>query len=73
MMSDGQCSGKPKFEGISLSLSVANAAEARQKFEALSAGGQVLMPLGKTFYSPAFGMAKDRFGVMWMVIVPQQH
>ena len=32
-------------------------------------GGQVLMPLGKTFYSPRFGMTADRFGLMWMVIV----
>jgi PhnB protein len=29
------------------------------------------MPLGKTFFSPAFGMVADRFGVSWMVIVPQ--
>jgi PhnB protein len=28
------------------------------------------MPLGKTFFSPSFGMTKDRFGVIWMVIVP---
>jgi PhnB protein len=27
------------------------------------------MPLGKTFFSPRFGMLTDRFGVSWMVIV----
>jgi PhnB protein len=26
--------------------------------------------MGKTFFSPAFGMVADRFGVLWMVIVP---
>jgi PhnB protein len=27
------------------------------------------MPLGKTFWSPCFGMVADRFGVGWMVTV----
>jgi PhnB protein len=27
------------------------------------------MALGKTFFSPCFGMVTDRFGVSWMVIV----
>ena len=31
--------------------------------------GQTDMPLGKTFWSPCFGMVTDRFGVGWMVIV----
>ena len=48
-----------------------DAATAKQRFDALAEGGQVVMPLGKTFYSPAFGMVADRFGVMWMVIQPQ--
>ena len=30
---------------------------------------QVQMPLGKTFFSPRFGMVADKFGVGWMVIV----
>ena len=34
-------------------------------------GGQVRMPLNKTFFSPAFGMLADKFGVGWMIIVPQ--
>jgi len=71
MMSDGRCEGEPKFEGIALSLAVANDAQAAKAFNALSEGGKVVMPLGKTFYSSSFGMVNDRFGVMWMVIVPQ--
>ena len=30
------------------------------------------MPLGPTFFSPAFGMVEDRFGVLWMVAVPME-
>jgi PhnB protein len=69
MASDGRCQGKPNFQGMSLSLTVANEAEADRVFAALSAGGQVQMPLTKTFFSSRFGMAADRFGVSWMIIV----
>ncbi len=68
MASDGMASGKPAFAGVSLSLLVADAAEAERRFQALAEGGQVQMPLGKTFFSPAFGMVADRFGVSWMVV-----
>ena len=68
MASDGQCGGKPSFQGFSLSLTVANDAEAQRMFAALSDGGKVQMPLGKTFFASSFGMVVDRFGVPWMVI-----
>ncbi|MEO6022336.1 MAG: VOC family protein [Burkholderiales bacterium] len=70
MASDGYAKGKPEFKGITLSLSPATEAEAKKIFTALSDGGQVQMPLAKTFYSPCFGMLSDRFGVSWMVVVP---
>lgn len=60
MASDGHCQGQPSFQGFSLSLSAANAAEAQKLYAALADGGQVQMPLGKTFYSPCFGMLRDR-------------
>jgi PhnB protein len=69
MASDGHCAGKPSFEGFSLSLSVADESEADRRFAALAEGGEVRMPLGKTFFSPRFGMVTDRFGVGWMVLV----
>jgi PhnB protein len=69
MGSDGRCAGKPRFEGFSLSLTAANEVEADRLFGALADGGQVQMPLTKTFFSPRFGMVADRFGVPWMVIV----
>ena len=67
MASDGGCNGKPAFEGFSLSITVPDAAAANRVFNALAEGGQVQMPLGKTFWAPLFGMVADRFGVGWMV------
>src|SRR6266850_6990009 len=72
MASDGNCMGKPSFQGFSLSITARDDAEAKRLFAALSAGGQVQMPLAKTFFSTAFGMVADRFGVSWMVIVTPQ-
>ena len=69
--SDGRCLGKPSFQGFSLSLTVPSEAEAERLFAALGEGGQVQVPLTKTFFSPRFGMVADRFGVSWMVLVSQ--
>ena len=69
MASDGHCTGQTNFQGFSESLTVANEAEADRKFASLAEGGQVQMPLTKTFWSPRFGMVTDRFGVGWMVSV----
>jgi PhnB protein len=72
MASDGRCGGQSNFQGFALSLTVPNEAEADRVFAALGDGGQVQMPLAKTFFSPRFGMVADRFGVSWMVYVPAQ-
>lgn len=69
MASDGRCTGQPVFQGFSLSLAYPDVAAAARVFAALSDGGQVQMPLEKTFWSPCFGMVADRFGVSWMVTV----
>lgn len=69
MASDGCQSDGAAFAGISLALSVASPEEADAKFAALSEGGQVTMPLMKTFFSPSFGTLTDRFGVSWMIVV----
>jgi PhnB protein len=72
MASDGMDFGKPEFKGVSLSLDVTSESEAKRLFNALSQGGQVQMPIGKTFFSPCFGMVADKFGVSWMVIATQE-
>jgi PhnB protein len=69
LASDGRCQGPPSFQGFALSLTVPSETEAERRFAALLDGGQVLMPLTKTFFSPSFGMVADRFGVSWMVYV----
>ena len=71
MASDGCTQDKPKFEGFSLSLNADNEGQADSMFSALADGGEVRMPLGKTFFAKRFGMVADRFGVGWMVIVEQ--
>ena len=68
MASDG-CTSQPGFTGFSLSLALPDEAAAQKAFAALSAGGEVHMPLGKTFWSPCFGMLADKFGLGWMVTV----
>lgn len=69
MASDGRCLGQPSFQGFALSLTAADETEAERLFASLSDGGQVQMPLAKTFFASCFGMVADRFGVSWMIIV----
>lgn len=71
LMSDGRCQGKTNFQGFSLAISAPNEAEADRMFGALAEGGQVTMPMAKTFFSPRFGMLTDKFGVGWMILVAQ--
>ena len=71
LASDGRCEGRPSFQGFALSLTVVTEAEAERLFASVADGGQVQMPLTKTFFSPRFGMAADRFGVSWMILVAQ--
>jgi PhnB protein len=67
MMSDGMMQGPSEFKGVGLSITVPDEATAKKYFAALAEGGQVHMPLGRTFWSPCFGMEADKFGMMWMV------
>ena len=68
MAADGMAAGTPKFEGFSLAVTVADDTEAARRFAAVAEGGQVQMPLTKTFFSSSFGMVKDRLGVSWMIL-----
>lgn len=69
MASDGR-DETSKSVGCHFSLAVPTEADARRTFDALAVGGNVEMPIAKTFWSPCFGMVTDRFGVGWMVSVP---
>ncbi len=71
MVSDGNSTSKAVSRASVSRVGVNDAAEAERRFNALlKGGGTVVMPLGKTFWSPAFGMLEDQFGVGWMVIAP---
>lgn len=69
MGSDGDCGGRRVFVGNNFSISLATESEAEtdKLFNALSVGGQVTMPLAKTFWGAYFGMLTDKFGIQWMM------
>ncbi|MCG6158278.1 VOC family protein [Rubinisphaera margarita] len=71
MASDG-CEASSGFAGFSLSLALPTKAEVDRAFAGLSEGGQVTMPLGKTFWSSHFGMVTDKFGIGWMVALLEE-
>jgi PhnB protein len=73
MASDGDCRGQANFAGISLTLSVADPAEADRLFGALQEQGHVQMSMAQTFFAKRFGMVADKFGVSWMVIAPAEN
>jgi PhnB protein len=54
-------------DNILLGIETENDSLVDEIFAKLSAGGTVIMPLGKTFFSPKFGMLADKFGIKWMV------
>jgi PhnB protein len=63
----GGFDGKPN--GFCVNAALADVAEAERVFAALADGGIVQMPIGETFFAPAFGMCIDRFGTPWQVMV----
>jgi len=69
MASDGRNTGAPNFQGFALSIAANSEADADRMFASLGEGGQVTMPMSKTFFSPRFGMLADKFGVHWMILV----
>jgi PhnB protein len=70
MASDSPPEHFHKPQGFSVSLSVADPAEAERKFKALADGGNITMPFDKTFFAKGFGMCIDQFGIPWMIFSP---
>jgi PhnB protein len=56
-----------KGDNFYVSIQADSEAEATKLFNGLSAGGQVTMPLEKSFWGAFFGMFNDKFGVQWMI------
>lgn len=69
LASDG-CSDASPFSGFSLSIGHPEKEEVTRIFNALAEEGEIVMPPGKTFFSPHYGQVKDKFGMQWMVMVP---
>jgi len=56
-----------KPQGISVSIGLADAAQAERIFQALAEDGTVQMPLQETFWAVRFGVMVDRFGIPWSI------
>ena len=61
-----------KPQGFTVAITVPDVAEAERRFKAISEGGTVGMPFGKTFFAKGFGMCVDKFGIPWMVNCPAE-
>jgi len=57
--------------GICVNWNAPDPGEAKRVFDALAEGGSIEMPMGETFFSPAYGMCTDRYGIPWMIMVDQ--
>lgn len=69
MGSDGSAMEGGRMAGCSIHIALDSVDEAHRVFAAFAEGGEVGMPMGKTFWTPAFGTVTDRFGTRWMVSV----
>ncbi|MFV8372449.1 VOC family protein [Flavobacterium sp. LB2P74] len=58
---------------FSLSINTESKEEADKMYNALSAGGKVIMPMEDAFWGDYFGTFTDKFGVNWMVNFEQNH
>jgi PhnB protein len=68
LASDGMCSEPADFSGFSLTLTARDNEEAERLFGALSADGQVIIPMVTNPFAERFGMTSDRFGVSWTIL-----
>lgn len=61
----GDCYQAP--QGAQVHLEYDSLEQADRVFQGLAEGGEVIMPFEQTFWAYRFGMARDRFGVQWMI------
>lgn len=66
---DASNGGYQPAQGLWVTIAAPDVVQGQRLFDALAQGGQVAMPFAATFWSPGFGMTKDRFGTPWMVNV----
>jgi PhnB protein len=54
---------------IYLTINPSSLKEGKRVYNALKDGGEVILPPTETFYSPLHTTLKDKFGVLWNIIV----
>lgn len=52
---------------VTVSITVNDVEKSKEVFGKLQEGGQVVMPLQETFWSPSYGQVTDKFSVTWHV------
>ncbi len=67
MGSDDPTGNYEKPGGMAISVNYESVEKAQEIFEKLSKGGTVSMNFESTFFSPGFGVCKDKFGIPWMI------
>ncbi|MCC5895950.1 MAG: VOC family protein [Alkalibacterium sp.] len=62
--------GQPYVPGstITIMLDTKTVNDAEALYRKLSSGGEVLMSLSETGFSPAYAQVKDQFGVQWQIV-----
>lgn len=73
MLMASDAPGTTAAAGTYVNVDAKDVDDAQRIFAALSEGGEVEMPMGETFWSPAFGACADRWGTLWMVSPPGPH
>lgn len=63
----GQTARHNPGNNFALSVNPETLVEAERVFNALSEGGEITMPLEKSFWGSYFGMLNDPFGIRWMI------
>ncbi|MCM3781542.1 VOC family protein [Neobacillus mesonae] len=57
---------------LSICITTNEIEESKQIYENLKQGGQVIMPLQEVYFSPAYGMVKDKFGITFQMFTTRQ-
>jgi PhnB protein len=58
---------------VALNISISDVDKTKRIFEALQHGGQVIAPLERVPFSPAFGTVTDKFGVTFILVTQQSN
>lgn len=67
-MGDTPGGGVAAGEMLSLTVVYDSPEKVKEVFNKLRVGGEIICDVQPTFYSPMYGMAKDRFGIVWSVM-----